>query len=660
MESTERINISLDDIMKTFTSKIKSTPLLCPKCKALPLITISQQKLTFVNFYCFCGYEYNLNILKLFNVDWIDNITLTNFIIKGGNILDPKGLAELKKERETLFTECVKIWEEVIFSTLFFVVFPVNIESECKEHSLKYEYFCRECSSHLCATCYNTLHNEHSTEQLNTIVQKETLDKKLLTYKDAMSYIVNTNLNLYKKMNALLEKKRLLLTLLKKDEVSKEITELSKEQMNLANDMVLNARVIDCMGILYKFSLKLYKSMKTPCNYFILKNMKELSYFHIEHVEFKDDIDESETTKLILQRSISISGYLMSHFLLNNKEEGDYFSKYKIIIGSIPLDIKYIKCVNSREYGKHKVKINSILVLSNGNIAVAGDHPTIKIFNKDNMHCDMKFVGHTKQVNYLCELDKKHFLSCSDDKSIIIWSVKSALCRMELILKLSSKLAEKEVVSEHTAEVLQVLTYGFEPYFVSLSKDKTIKVFSYFLGKCKLKHTFTMDSNGSGGSSQFKAMCYIPGDILATVSDDNVLRLWDLLLYKKMPTYFENIECAYQNSMKMLDSKTLLVGSVKGFVIIDLRFMAVIQRVTMEDELSNVNSFIILNSGYFITGSEKYFYLYEYNINEAKLLLKTPNNHSDCVGVVVKQNAKHFVSGGFDSVIKVWEIVYDE
>ena len=65
MESTERINISLDDIMKTFTSKIKSTPLLCPKCKALPLITISQQKLTFVNFYCFCGYEYNLNILML-------------------------------------------------------------------------------------------------------------------------------------------------------------------------------------------------------------------------------------------------------------------------------------------------------------------------------------------------------------------------------------------------------------------------------------------------------------------------------------------------------------------------------------------------------------------------------------------------------------------
>ena len=654
MESTERLNISLDDIMKTFTSKIKSTPLLCPKCKALPLITISQQKLTFVNFYCFCGYEYNLNILKLFNVDWIDNITLTNFIIKGGNILDPKGLVELKKERETLFTECVKIWEEVIFSSLFFVVFPVNIESECKEHSLKYEHFCRECSSHLCSTCYTTNHKEHSTEQLNTIVNKETLDKKLLTFKDAMSYIINTNLNLYKKMNTLLEKKRLILSLLKKDELSKEITDLSKEQMNLANDMSLNARVIDCMGILYKFCLKLYKSMKTPCNYFILKNMKELSYFHIEHVEFKNDIDESETTKLILQRSLSISGYLMSHFLLNNKEEGDYFSKYKVIIGSIPLDVKYIKCVNSREYGKHKVKINSILVLSNGNIAVAGDHPTIKIFDKEYMRCDMKFAGHTQQVNYLCELDKKHFVSCSDDKSIIIWSFKSALCRMELMLKLSSKLAEKEIVNEHTAEVLQVLAYGVEPFFVSLSKDKTIKVFSYFLNKCKLKHTFSLDNN-----CQFKAMCYIPGEILATVSDDNVLRLWDLLLYAKMPTYFENIECAYQNSMKMLDNKTLLVGSERGFVIIDLRFMAVIQRVVME-ELLNVNSFVILNSGYFITGSASYFYLYEYNINEAKLLLKTPNNHSDAVGVVVKQDAKHFVSGGFDSVIKVWEIVYDE
>ena len=287
---------------------------------------------------------------------------------------------------------------------------------------------------------------------------------------------------------------------------------MSKEQLNLANDMSLNTRVIDCMGILYKFSLKLYKSMKTPCNYFILKNMKELSCFHIEHVEFKDDINEFETTKLILQRSLSISGYLMSHFLLNNKEEGDYFSKYKIIIGSTPLDIKYIKCVNSREYGKHKVKINSILILSNGNIAVAGDHPTIKIFNKDTMHCDMKFTEHKQQVNCLCDLDKKHFLSCSDDRSIIIWSVKSALCRMELMLKLSSKLAEKEIVNEHTEEVLQVISYGFEPFFVSLSKDKTIKVFSYFLNKCTLKHTFHLDNN-----CQFKAMCYIPGDVLATV-----------------------------------------------------------------------------------------------------------------------------------------------
>ena len=104
------------------------------------------------------------------------------------------------------------------------MVFPVNIESECKEHSLKYQHFCRECSSHLCSTCYTSNHKEHSIEQLNTIVLKETLDKKLLTFKDALTYITNTNLTLYKKMNALLEKKRLSLMLLKNEELNKEIT----------------------------------------------------------------------------------------------------------------------------------------------------------------------------------------------------------------------------------------------------------------------------------------------------------------------------------------------------------------------------------------------------------------------------------------------------
>ena len=102
-----------EDSFMTFTKgyliKIITTPLVCPRCGQLPLMSISKEDPLQVRFYCFCSYEYYVNILKLFQVDWIDSMTWDDFLKKGGDKYDEKQIKELETKRLLIFQNCLKI-----------------------------------------------------------------------------------------------------------------------------------------------------------------------------------------------------------------------------------------------------------------------------------------------------------------------------------------------------------------------------------------------------------------------------------------------------------------------------------------------------------------------------------------------------------------------
>ena len=645
-----------EDSFMTFTKgyliKIITTPLVCPRCGQLPLMSISKEDPLQVRFYCFCSYEYYVNILKLFQVDWIDSMTWDDFLKKGGDKYDEKQIKDLETKRLLIFQNCLKIWEELIESGQLYKMFKIEIIPKCAEHKdNKVEFFCTECAKHICRECYEENHKDHFTKELSKIIDKKEINDKFEIFKEVKMFRILHNVNMYKEIDAILTRKIVLVILEGRSIGLEESKKLGTEKGNLAQDVKISGRVIDCMSMLITFTKKLYTLMGDPTNYIVLMNLKELTHLCLDNNKFTNPVTERSNVKDILIRSISVSKYILSHLLIQAEEDPDFFKKYELLSGDIALNIKTIKVDKSREYGKHKVTINCLLVLGNGNILVGGNQPIIKMFHKDTMRCEMKYDGHTDAVNSLIKLDEKSFFSCSDDNTIIKWENKTALVRMEFMLKLSSKLADKEIIREHTGKVIKLVA-AKDNKFVSCSEDKSIIIWK------DSKVPFVIKKLYDTSDSKFISIVVLENDLLMSASTDRTLRYWDLLELRKLNLEIKDVECFSVNSMKLLNTKILLVGGSRGVTIVDVKKAIVKQRYE-SDDLMNISSFLIVSKASFLTGGEKYFCEYEFKISETKLLVKIPNSHSARVTCLENKDDFHFISAGYDSGIKTWMFDFD-
>lgn len=88
-----------------------------------------------------------------------------------------------------------------------------------------------------------------------------------------------------------------------------------------------------------------------------------------------------------------------------------------------------IKLDLSKPFGKHNVQINQIIV---GNIEVASTRKKIKAFSQNHLTKKMKYKGHKGPVNCLRTSGQNHFLYGSDDGSILLWEIKTAMLNFEL------------------------------------------------------------------------------------------------------------------------------------------------------------------------------------------------------------------------------------
>lgn len=635
---------------KFYLEQILTTPLVCPKCGELPLITISKDTPLQLNLYCFCSYEYYIGLLKFFQVEWIDKATLMDFKSKGKSLSNEKDLQELQTQRLVIFENCLKMWEELIETGKLFELFKIKLNPKCHDHPEKnVEYFCTECASHVCKECFEANHSDHISQDLSKLIDMKEMEKIFEIFKDVKMMRIVKNVNLFKKMDDAINQK-LVMEIVSKGS-KQNIEKLSIEKANLAEDVKLSGRIIDCTSMLVTLCRKLHSIMGEPTNYVVIKNLKELTHLCIDNINpkvytFLNTVDE------ILKGSYAVSDYLLTHMLLQHEEDPDFFKKYELLSGQIPLHIKTIKVDKSQKYGNHVVKINCMLILQNGNIVLGTSHPTIKVINKNSLKCEMKYKGHTAAVNSLININDKYILSCSDDNTIIKWENKTAMIKLEFMLKLSSKLAEKVVLNEHKGPVIK-LVKNTNKKFVSCSKDKTIIIWEDAKTPRKMG-TMVQNSN-----SNFISMIMLPDDILATVSDDNVLLFWDILTYKKLTISVPGVECYSVNSLQILNTKILLVGGKKGVTLIDYK-KAIIRQKIESDDLINISSFLIVSKASFLTGGKNFFCQYDFKINEAKLILKVPSSHTDTVTCLENKDNFHFTSAGHDSMIKTWMFDFEE
>ena len=282
---------------------------------------------------------------------------------------------------------------------------------------------------------------------------------------------------------------------------------------------------------------------------------------------------------------------------------------------------------------------------------MASTRKKIKVFSQNHLSKKMKYKGHKGPVNCLCLFGEDHFLSGSDDGRIMRWGIRTAIIKFEFGLKLSSSLYKGKKIVKDIGKVLQIITIG-KNKFASISEDKTIRIFSETK---EIQEVAQMKED----TSTFISIISID-ERLCTASIDDNLRFWNLKTLSMNETEtISEVECLGNNSLAKLNSKIILVGGKNGLTLVDSYRNIVMMRVS-ETNLQDVTAFLTLSNSSFICVSKRFFYEYDIKTSEIKMIIKSPNSHSDIVTSLVRLGDNAFFSGGFDSMINKWSFSIGE
>ena len=633
-----------------YIEKIKTSRIFCPKCNEFPLMCISQKKIAHIQFNCLkCNNEWSDNVLHFFQVDWIDETTKNEFIQRGRDMNDPETLNDLEQDRMVIIINCLKTWLNLIKSKKIFEIFNLCFKSHCDNHSdMKLSFYCKDCNVHFCNKCIE--HKQHNIVTLTNIIYDCTINEKVDIFEDLKQLRLQNNSDIYKKMDTLLEKKMNVINNNKYSHNYKELIDtLTHERIALAKDFKYTCIVNDCLGAFFQLQYAIYQYKENCNNYFVLTNLKECSHFYIDNYQFPDDLNENNDIDIIIERRKAISDYLLIHFLLTYKDVNNTLQIYTKMRGLHQISIKQINISDIRKYGNHTVKINHVLLLQDGNIAVASSRPTIKIFNPKTFKTVNKFKGHKSAVNYLCCIGKEHFLSCSDDGKILKWEVKSAFLTFEFALKLSNAFNEINQICKHRSKIFQILPEN-EKIFISLSADRTIKFWED-------KRPPSIIGTMTEPTSIFIGMILLNDCRLVTASEDNVLRFWDTNSFEQIENQrIEKVECFCADSMKILNEKILIVAGEKKLSIIDV-YRNIVIDVIENNNINKIGTLLILTNCNFLFAEEEFIYVYDFTINKSKEVYKTKNTHKDIISSMLLLDNKEFITASYDSTLIRWNYI---
>lgn len=252
---------------------------------------------------------------------------------------------------------------------------------------------------------------------------------------------------------------------------------------------------------------------------------------------------------------------------------------------------KFIKAI-----GKHSAYVNSLAILTNGNIISSSNYMgtknnIIRIWDREDektYKCIKTFEGHSGPVRCLSVLPTGHIVSSSDDRTIQIWNTKTGEC-IKTFEKLSSLvnclvvLPNGRIVSGSDDRIIRIwdsetgkCIQTFEDHseiiclailsgnrIISGSLDNTIKIWDTNTGKCIM----TLE----GHSNLIRCLAVLPDGHIVSSSFDNTIRIWNSKTGKCIQTikehsYYANslavfpdgrIVTAWSDStIRILDSKT--------------------------------------------------------------------------------------------------------
>ena len=652
-------------IHQEYLSKIKETCFNCANCRSCPLIAINQQQPDAIDICCCeCNDKRTIKVKEYFQLSWLENeIANSNNDSSSSSSKTKKPTNNVEHAilaKTNLILDVLSIWNAIIKSpNTLKSIFNFNITIKCtylnhynELHLI--EYICEDCVKHLCEKCYNeTEHHSHNVIKLTDYLNKDSINKKKLYITDAFNIIDEYNQNELNDINNIISNKT----------PDNELTSLKRKLLlTICNNKIINK----CYLTLFLILTKLYEtySNNTACTcYSLLKSINNLSNIYIPLSNpFNSNTITSSSIMDLLQLHINnvITRISSTYILTHDKQESffaniqTHYNKYAFTCSQISL-----RCsINYSHTKNKKTVIKQILLLNNFDFALATSSNNVKVFEPQTMKCVQKCSKHKAQVNYLCPLGMRCFLSCSDDGKVIQWKHhRSAFTKLSL--EISSHFQKGKTVIKGLNKLRCVIAYDNETKAIVLEGDNNIKVYRVNDNE----QPFTLIKTFQQDSPQITSMLVYKDNTLITLTNaDNTLRFWNINATRldgdKTITELDTVDKV--NSMKLLNDKMLVVAGNSSFVVVNLYDYCILWKVN-GDDICQVSAVDRINEMNFIIAAKQYFIVYKVLIDKVEEVKKISHSQYGNISDVCVMNGNNIIiSSANESYLNKFTYTIDE
>jgi len=152
----------------------------------------------------------------------------------------------------------------------------------------------------------------------------------------------------------------------------------------------------------------------------------------------------------------------------------------------------------------------------------------------------LELKGHEGSISRCKFLDDEHIISCSGDKSAILWNIEDQSVETQFI--------------GHTHDVLCLDIHKDKNTFLTAGIDKTARLWDIRTGACELSF--------SGQQEDINTIKYFPNyNAFATGSDDGTIKLYDIRGDRELMSYHKDEEQGSVVSLCFSSSGRYLYGA---------------------------------------------------------------------------------------------------
>ena len=397
------------------------------------------------------------------------------------------------------------------------ITYNKKIELDCFEHNHRpFMYYCNQCNQNICEKCLPKHKNHTNLLHIHrfTLIEEEKMRNK---FNNAYNSI--EMLDYYQ---------------IKKNEIIKSLLVKINEIEAAYQECISNNKII------YSIIEQLIESY----------NREKPNFFTVTNLRACYDMNPTKLLKNTIGDDCNNTIQFFRTFSIINNESKDY------------LKFKEIKKYNANNL------ILSLLLVDDNHLAICGRNKYIDIINLITFQVETQLSGHTGVIWSMALLNKSVIISCSSDKSIIIWNKNPHIIK-----------------KAHEDKILKVIVLT-NHRFASSSSDLTIKIW-------KDCHPYELIATLTGHCDVVPSMMQLTdvNNILLSCSGriEMALKIWDINSYKLLKIV-ENIHCSNMNCMLQLEDGRIVIGGDSMLNIIN----TVTYQVDMMIEDDSLGTFLCI------------------------------------------------------------------